>query len=378
MDDLDDPDLKQLLAAIEEPPLRGPLETRASDPVIPEGLVAFVRTICRAEWVAAMVLTQAAKKVQRRIRHDIPEARRARWAKRWLPENQARTKRWLGQVRDRVLREHHQIHVHLHGVPTEQPEASWKAEPDESGSLVIDDPIDATHSFGDPSYLEQTPVPLLAWVHQRWLEHSGGGLGDNGGLVDAKKPRVWDLTSGSGTASDYFGALCGCDVVSTDLVNPATGTIMADCRNLGRPPEHGGKIRFGRPDLIIRRPDIILIDPPSPGLPLHSEVYGKEADRCDLGALTREHWIIAVADVAVRATQHLAEDGFVSLLLRCGVRLNGQAIPDPAVLGDFKAVLGDRATIAHEMPLVFRRVRNQLSLGAARLPAVHLVLTRSR
>lgn len=373
MDDRDDdPDLKELLEAMGETSSSEPPKASSSDAVIPEGLVAYVRSICRKDWVSQRVLETAAKKVLRRIRHNIPEARQARWAKRWLPDNQARTKRWLGQVRDRVLREHHQVHVHLHDIPSRPPEDLVELEPDESGSLVIDDPIDAIRSFGDPSYLEQTPVRLLSWVHRRWLQHRGGGLGDD------KKPRLWDLTSGSGTAVDYFGKLHGCDVVSTDLVNPADGTTMADCRSLGQLPEHGGRMRFGRPELVIKRPDIILFDPPAPGLPLHSEVYGGEADRQDLGLLDREHWIITFADIAVRATRHLAEGGFVSVLLRCGVRLHGQAVPDPAVLDDFKVVLGDRATIEHEMPLVFWTVRNQISLGTARLPAVHLVLTRSR
>jgi hypothetical protein len=154
---------------------------------------------------------------------------------------------------------------------------------------------------------------------------------------------------------------------------------MADCRDIGLLDQHGRKRRLlkgVKPSVVVATPDIVLFDPSAPGFPLHSEVYGDGPHPKDFGLLDREHWIFMVTDVAVRATRLLADRGAVSLLLRCGFRVDGAAVADPTVLDDFKTVLGDRATIAHEMRLAYRNVRNQTSLGTARLPAVHLTLTR--
>ena len=373
MDDFDD-----LIGAIDAEPSVDPGDKEDEvDPAIPDGLVAYVRSICRTEWVAKKVLETAASKVLRRLRHDTPEARRARWGKRWRTENQAATKKWLGQVRDRVLREHHQIHVFQHDTYTTLPDDRLAWKPNESGTLVIDESKDTTISFGDPAYLEQTPVNMLVWILETWIQRQVDAFGDETDFIRRLRPRLWDLTSGSGTASDFFGKLHGCDIVSTDLVAPHAGTNLADCRNVGFLPEHGGKLRFGQPEVVIAEPDVVLFDPSAPGSPLHSQIYGTEPNLKDLGLLDREHWIITVADVAVRATKALVDGGFVSLLLRTGFRIDGTAVADPRVVDDFKTVLGNRATIAHEMPLAFRTVRNQVSLGAARLPAVHLMLTRT-
>jgi len=347
-----------------------PARYRAEE--IPQAMVAYVRSICRQEWVAQQVLERAATKVLRRIRHDTGEARRARWATRWRPQNQAQTARWLIGIRDELVRQNHLIMVDQHRVPHETPESLRPWEPDQSGELVIHEPAEATPGFGTPSYLEQTPLKVLRWVRETWRRQAEQDL------IEPPDPTLWDLTAGSGTGADYFGDLLGCRIISTDLTPASQGICRADCRNAGKLQEHGRPNLHGltRPEQVVGRPDLILFDPSAPGSPLHSEVYGAGPDLLDLGLLTREAWIIEVADVAAQATQHLAPGGFVSLLLRCGFRAGSRVVSDPSVLEDFREILGHRAHVEHEMPLHFEQVRAQATLGISRVPAVHLMLRR--
>jgi hypothetical protein len=80
-----------------QPPLVVPEE-------IPDGLRKYARQMCGSDDLAWQVLVLAANKVLRRLRHDVPEARRARWATRWIPENREDTRRWLTLVRNQFVR----------------------------------------------------------------------------------------------------------------------------------------------------------------------------------------------------------------------------------------------------------------------------------
>lgn len=346
---------------------------------IPRGLVEYVRSITRTEWLADQVLDRAAPRILRRLRRDAPEGRRARWTKRWASSEQDRTRRWLARLRDDVVRVAHLGRVSSNDLYGKLPKSLEAWRPDETGTMVIDEPQNPNPSFGAPGYMEQTPPKLLRWVHETWLDRRVGFFGDDVGLDEVLKPRVWDLTAGSGTASDYYGRLLGCEVIATDLTVAAADVARADCREVGLIPQHRG-VRGGalsRPSLVVTSPDIVLFDPPSPGTPSHSQIYGEGPRVDDLALLHREPWIFTVADVAVRAAKHLAEGGVISLLLRCGVRQHGKVDADPELLDDLKTVLGDHVAIAHEMPIRYRGVRNQTSLGTNRVPAVHLLLTRS-
>jgi hypothetical protein len=82
--------------------------------------------------------------------------------------------------------------------------------------------------------------------------------------------------------------------------------------------------------------------------------------------------LIAIAFTVAEGVRHLAPGGVLSLLLRCGSRNHGEVQDDTEALEDLKLILGSRVRITHEMPLVFGKRRNQVSLGQARVPAVHL------
>jgi hypothetical protein len=358
---------------------------------IPQGIVDFVRSLVRVNWMAERVLVRASVKVLRRLKPHPEDARntaarRARWATRWRPENQAQTMRWLGQVRDVVVHQHHQLNVAEHETFAELPYylQSWKPAVD--GTLLIDEPRITNPSFGSGSFLEQTPIKLLRWVHQTWLAEQLANVVEDIGLDWALKPTLWDLTAGSGTATDYFSHLHECEVIATDLTVVGGGGIEAcDARRFD---SLNARRRRRLTDVttstvVVPTPHIILIDPPSRGLPLHSQAYGNEPpphdiNLRDLGLLDRDQWIATVADIAGRAVAHLAEGGFVSLLLRCGFRFHSDVVAEPGVLDDFKAALPSSVVVTHEMPLPYRTVRNQTSLGTSRVPAVHLTLRKAQ
>ena len=350
---------------------------------VPEGLVAYTQSRCRKEWVVERVLERLAEKVLRRLHDDLDTAenRSRRWASAWSPAGQPRTVRRITRIRNQVLRDLHLQNVSMHSVPQKLP---WRLVPwrlNRAGQLVIDDLRITSPSIGSTPYMEQTPPKVYRWLHETWRARRLLGDEEDIGLEDDTKPKVWDLTAGSGTGRDYFGLLCGCEVASTDLTVADQRSVMADCRAVGEIPEHGRPYRFRlkiQPGVVIPSPDLILFDPPSMGTPSHAALYGEVVDPHDLSFLDRYRWLFTIAKIVERATRCLAEDGLLSLFLRLGERDGSVIKEDPTLLADFKDVLGDRATIVHEMPIVYRRLRAQVSLGEARVPAIHLTLMRAR
>jgi len=377
-----EPGLAELLAATERehPPGTAAMTSTEVDPAIPDGLVAHVRSICRSEWLAQQVLDRASRKVLRRLRRSTEDAHRARWAKRWRPEEQGKTRRWLGRLRDEILAIHHLGEVAQHTTFAATPASLQAWRPDSLGRLIVDEPEMVTPSVGVPSYLEQTPPKVLAWVRETWRQERLRDLGNEVSLDESLEPQVWDLTSGSATGSDYFSKLHGAGVIASDLnVGPAEGVAMLDCRAVGTIAQHRGAARHAltKPELVVKRPDIILFDPPSRGRPTHAELYYGSCPGLDLALLSREDWLIVIAVTVVEAVRYLAPGGFLSLLLRCGSRQGGRITEDVEALADLKLIVGDRVRITNEMPIVFRTRRNQISLGQARVPAVHLRVERA-
>ncbi len=333
---------------------------------IPAGLVEHVRSITRSRWIFSRVLDAAGTKVLRRLHHNTPEARRARWETRWAPENRGKTKRWLGLLVDREVRLYHQGKVADHGTPSAllPSQEAWRT--DKNGVLVIHESSQPGPSFGSPGYMEPTPLKLLRWVHETWLRRHVRGLGDHDvGLDDPIAPRIWDLTAGSGTGMDYFGRLHGSDVVASDLTAVAIGVAAEDCRRVGLLRQHRGVHRgaLSRPGLVISSPDIVLFESTIARNTVALADLWRRTSLRRSRSLRREPWMFAVADVAVRAAAHLADGGLVSLLVRCGIRHHAEVEPDPTMLDDLKTVLDGRLTIAHEMPLSYRTTRNQTCFG---------------
>lgn len=356
---------------------------------VPPGLVDFVRSLVRVDWMAERVLRRASDKVLRRLKPHPEEARnmaarRARWTTRWLPENQAQTMAWLGQVRDRVVREHHQENVAQHETFASLPEHFKPWEPDADGTLAIDEPHDTKPSFGANAFLEPTPIKVLRWVHETWRAEQLGDVVEDIGLDWGLNPTVWDLTAGSSTSVDYFRRLHGCDMVASDLtVVGGDGVEPCDARRFdalhGRHRRRAGELTYST--VVVSAPDIILFDPPSRGLPLHSQAYANtpdDVDTRDFGLLERAEWISTIADVANRATTCLAEGGLTSVLLRCGFRFHREVVAEPDLLQDFKAALAPSVVVTHEMPVLYRTLRNQTSLGRSRVPAIHLTLRKAQ
>lgn len=337
--------------------------------VIPSGVIEYVYSICSSRWVALRVLDSAHDKVCRRLRSDTDAARRKRWAKRWRPEEQEKTKALLRHARRVELGRVHREQACCHDTFTELPvELQFRglARPRQ---FVVRDSRVTRPSIGLGAFLEQTPPALLQWLYEFW---QGAGSERRG------RPAVWDLTAGSGTSIDLLGTIHGCTVIASDLtVVGATGTIFADARQVGRLAGHRGvpAVSLNRPEHVVRRPNLILFDPPSRGTPTHARFYDGPASG-DMADLDRGDYLDTIAAIVVRAVGYLAPGGLLSLLLRCGTRSRGRVIPEPSLLDDLRALLGAQVRIVHEMPLVYASVRRQASLGGARVPAVHLLIER--
>lgn len=370
--------LAALLASEFEDDIRGTPTRNAvcflagASEAIPSEVIDYVRGICRKDWVARRALDLADAKVRRRLRSNSPEARRARWEKRWLSENQEQTKQLLRRYVNVALGRAHREYMAEHAVFEQLPKALYPWRPDQERRLVIDDLRITKPSFGSGAFLEQTPPKLLRWVYETWQDRQ---------TATTRKPRIWDLTAGSGTSIDLLGRVHDCKVVASDLtVVLGDGIQPAHCQHVGEISSHQARRQGPHvPALAIAQPDIVLFDPPSRGRPTHSELYQVEQNQYggDLADLDRDEYLATVTAVTVWSASALAPGGFVSLLLRCGTRRRGQVTPDPALLEDLKTCLEGHAEVTHEMPLVYRGRRDQTSLGQARVPTVHLVIERA-
>ena len=352
-------------------------ERSAAPAGAPTGLADFVGSICRRDWVAREVLLAAEAIVMRRTRSSTPAAAAARWAKRWAPENVEGTRRLLRRLRDRILRSHHQGHLAQHLTFATLPEALRSWRPNRDGELVVSDLQIPKPSIGIPSFLEQTAPKILRWVFETFRERQreraltlGAGL---------RLPRVWDLTAGSGTSIDLLGAIHGCEVVASDLtVVGGTDIALGDCRDVGTMAAHRAQIGLSASSFSPRRPDIILFDPPSRGRPTHAEIYeaGRAPSRDDLALLDPEPYVSALASTIVWAARRLAPGGTLSVVVRCGARCRTEVVPDEDLLPTLKEALAGFVRVTNEMPVVYRTTRAQTSLGAARVPTVHLLVER--
>ncbi len=351
---------------------------------IPSGVIEYVKAICRKGWVQRRIMERVDEQVCRRICSERVEAQQTRWANRWRPEQQERTKRMIRRAKDAELRLVHKEQVSDHETFRLLPRALKFSKPNEQGQLVIRDIQIKKPSIGGGSYMEQTPPQLYQWVYEYWGQSRLAGLPEDLGLGYLRKPALWDLTSGSGTAPDLFRTIHGCKIIATDLtVVTGAGITPGDCRLVGRLEAHlGRRGGFGsQPARVIRRPDIILFDPPSRGRPTHAELYTptheEAAFGADLALLDRDEYLATIAGIIIEGSTFLAEGGLISYLARCGSRKRGQITADPEMLADLKALLDGQVVITHEMPLVYASVRNQTSLGTARVPAVHMVIKRA-
>lgn len=348
---------------------------------VPQGVLDYLQSICRAPWVFERVLERVDRKVCRRICSSSIEAKRARWVKRWQPEEQERTRALLRRARDMELHQIHLEHVADHEALDAPPDG---CAPNKLGHLVIDDVETLKPSLGSGAYLEGTPPQLLEWVYGYQCDRLSAGLQVGLGLLQSRKLGVWDLTAGSGTALDLLGGVRRCTVIATDLTVVASGVAPGDCRDVGGLLLHRGTrgALGSRPEAVVRRPDLILFDPPSRGTPTHADLYASGPQEAtalkgaDLSTLTRDAYLGVVAAVIIRATEFLSEGGIVSYLARCGSRKHGEVSADRKMLDDLRALLSGHVAITHEMPLVYGTVGSQVSLGKVRVPATHLVIER--
>jgi len=348
--------------------LRRPPNHHFYDSHLPEGLVEFVDNICRDRGLAQQVLLRTTDVVAKAFPQYASHAQ-LQWEAFWRPSNRAHAMQLLGQLRDETVRQHAR---EVMTDPLRLAVLPHRLEPPNllfPQVLSIEDGPTTSLTLGAARYLEQTPVDLLRWVHAIWLDSQSkdGNVG-----LEQPRPVVWDLTAGSGTGRDYFGDVHQCKVDSFDLVVADSRTTSWDVREQFLPV-----VKRAYDELPFERPDLVFFDPPTRGLPLHSQLYGTDVHAADIGLLDRADWIQKVAEIAIRATRHMTEDGFVSLLVRCGFRFHSEVGHDLAALDDIKAELRGRAMIIHEMPVIFRQRCNQTSIGHARAPAVHLLLQPS-
>lgn len=354
----------------------------------PAGLVEHVRHVARRDWIARKLMVQVERKFMRRGRTNSAEVRHARWMKRWRSGEQEKTKQAIHRQLGRVLRAEHRLQVAGHEPYGSLPPGMVPWRPDKRGRLLVTDPKRLKPSIGSPAFLEQTGIKVLRFLHETWLRRRWTADDEALDLDDAVMPGVWDLTAGSGTSIDYFRHLQGCCVIATDLTDTlGSGITEADCREVGSLREHHQRRRannfLGGPEEAVRTPDIILFDPPSRGWPTHYDLYTDEAHQRkaqrskDLATFSRDDYIETVAEVVVRAAQHLAGGGVLSFVVRCGERDRGRVVEDPELLVAIKEALSGRVAITDERAIAYGRRTNQAGLGTSRVPAVHLLIERA-
>jgi hypothetical protein len=392
--DADLDDILRWLAEDEDP--RSEVESRVYSlqefaAYVPAGVIDFVRSLTRTEWLAACTLAAADEHYCRRLGDHTMRDRQNRWHGAWAKRRRSVEAR-LRRARDEQARRHHAFNVGDHETFRKVPGffKSWSTEA--NGHLLAHDPDQVNPSIGSPGFLEQTPVKVLRWVHETWLSNRGAVLEDGDvSASDVSPLRVWDLTAGSGTGMDYFRRICGCRVYGRDLTVVASDVDCGPARDFHVSDKVTGcsAIPSIHPGMVIRHPDIVLFDPPSRGTPTHAELYGErdqhgEGDSRDLATADRRTWIEETTLIVKRAAPYLAQGGIISFLVRHGERNGGTVVDDAGLLDAVKIELlkpgrgrPPAVAIAHEMPIEYGRRRNQTSLGQTRVAATHLLLVRA-
>jgi hypothetical protein len=246
------------------------------------------------------------------------------------------------------------------------------------GILVVSDPKSRDGSPGDAAYMEQTPPAVLVVVAKFARAHyeSAGHRW--------MAPTAWDLTAGSGTGEATLGPL-GWKVVSTDLVNPNDAVGFLDARNLGDNDFHRRPIKIegkqpgpAKVDerRVIVRPHVIVFDPPSRGVPTHSERYQGCLPEQDMAVLARDEYIETVARISKGALERLRLGGSLLLVIRECARAQQRITPDIGLAQEIVAAIGPTKVVTR-FEVVYEERRNQFSLGKARPPIKAFVLART-
>lgn len=250
--------------------------------------------------------------------------------------------------------------------------ASWQEKPVVSqGTLHTRDVARGTPTFGVRSYPEATPIEVFVLVVQLWMERTG-----------KSRPRVWDLTGGSGTGADVITTVFGGRVISTDIALDNGKTIYGSIRSVGRVSRHGGPVSILEtgPDLVVTRPDITFIHPPSRGWPACCWIYGRDRGPLlaqDLGLLVeRERYVEAISTAIRAAARRLASDGLVSVLVPEYFRLHQEVLDDPGAADAIVASVADICTVVDRHAVVDDEPVRQASLSRTRGPLEHLILAK--
>jgi len=299
------------------------------------------------------------------VREDLDAARyRALWRSAWSNRN-AETTRAIRLAIDQTLKDVHIARMVEHEapycVPTEVRTARVR-----DGKLTVEDPPSAKPSFGVRSYPERTPPEVVTVAARTWRSR----------VRHPRPPLAWDLTAGSGTVQDVLRCNGG-RVVSTDLTNNGNGVAKLDARNLGCCPGHGQPVQTGHFEgLVVQHPDMVFLDPPSRGVPTMAELdRSDDADR-DLASLDRNVYIEIVATIVSKSVERLAAGGLVSLLVREGVRNHQHITQDSGVADAIMGALAAGIQVVGHHEVVYAHAANQVSVGSARCPMVHLLLGR--
>lgn len=262
--------------------------------------------------------------------------------------------------------------------PETLPEAVLDAEV-KDGVLVVRDPEGRDGQPGDAAYLEQTPPPVFvvgAQLTRRHFESAGKRW---------QAPSALDPMAGSGTGEATLGPL-GWKVLSSDLTNPGERIHFLDARNVGehalhqRVPKIDGKqpgpIKVPE-HLVVDRPHMIVLDPPSRGTPTHAERYEGFWPNLDLAVLDRNEYIETIAAISGRALECLRAGGCLVLVVREGTRSQQHVSADPDLARDIVAAIGQAAEVVDTFKVVYEHARNQFSLRKARLPIRVFLLARA-
>lgn len=241
----------------------------------------------------------------------------------------------------------------------------------EGGRIEVRDVPSGEKSFGVRSFLEATPVELVAYTLNLLATDSSFNA------IEA-----WDPFTGGGTVADIVRSRGG-RVVASDLSIGDMVTKYADACDLGRTALHQRGFRPQFPshvipqEDVIETPNVVFLDPGSRGRPSTSSLYFGSDDPRDLSLLERDEYIETIANIARVALKRIAEGGLVSLIIREGVRDQQRVTPDEGLGAEIVGRLLDIAYVVDRLEVVYLSPVKQVSLGAGRVPTVHYLLARS-
>ena len=324
---------------------KGKKRPRAKDPltkVRPHEVVQFVNSILRKDWSRAELFRRVEEVLLGNVLdpHKDPAAVEAVWRYAYAPQRRGELLRWIRREADKIVHVAHGVLLSNRerrnqdaGLPAYLLRSQPVVTKEFSVIEVKEGPL-AQENIGYAPYMEQTPAEVIRHDLRVWMDKYGKSEGT---------PEVWDLTGGSGTSIDVLTGGFGIAVQATDLNNATEDVAFGDAREVGAFLRLLGASRIpGIEGRTVKRPNLVLFDPPSRGGPTHAEVYHGGHPTRDLGRLDRDGYLDALVEVTAGTFRVLKNAGLMSILIRCSVRNQQEVVADETLADDYLALLLER------------------------------------